>query len=84
MILQLHGSLIDMAKRQLLQGKVDERHVGSLVLAFQKDDYPAAVEAIEKFQREFDQRFGCENGQGDEIYCYSTQFFKIEGEKNAD
>ena len=54
-----------------------ERLLKSLVLAFPKENFSKASQEFEKFLGDFNQKYGATQGEGDDVYGITLQFFRV-------
>ncbi len=68
-----HISSLNMAKKSLEILKSSEREFQSLILNFSSEDLPDAKEEIRNFIKEFNEKFG--KNQGDQVSQLNVNFF---------
>lgn len=74
---KFHSQILEKARDALWMQSVDEREVGSVILAIDKDMLPDAKKAIRDFQHKFCKKMTSEAEAKDGLYCLSMQFFEL-------
>jgi uncharacterized protein (TIGR02147 family) len=75
-IRKFHSQILEKARDAIVFQSLEERNLSSMVFAFDRKRMPEAAEAIKKFRREFNARFG--SGERDAVYCLAIQFFNLQ------
>lgn len=79
-IRKYHEQIIDKSLDALHHDKVENRDFGSVNFKFKKSNLPDIQKRIHEFRRELIKEFGTDDG--DSLYAYSTQLFRLDKEIN--
>lgn len=82
-IRQAHEQLLRKAIEALYAQTVDERDFGCIEMAFDPARMAEAKEAIRRFRRDFDKKFG-HDASAAAVFCFATQFFRLSTEGISD
>lgn len=72
-----HKQILKKAFAAVEEQKTSERDLSSSLIAIKMSDYERARTKIDHFITEFCDEFGAAGDDRDELYCLSTQFFRI-------
>jgi uncharacterized protein (TIGR02147 family) len=75
-IRKFHKQILDKAQRALTTQDRDEREFSSTVFSVARQDIDSAKKFLQKFRREFAQRFS-KSKNLDDVFCLSVQFFSL-------
>lgn len=74
-IKKFQDQILHKGRLALENQSVERRDVGSMVMAINKEDIPAAKEDLRAFRDKFCKKY--EKGDGDSVYCLNTLLFSL-------
>lgn len=74
---EFHEQILRKASLALHNQGVDQRSVNSLVLAFPREKYAEAAQALNDFCRQFNTQYSQDVTEADSVFCLGFQFFEL-------
>lgn len=74
-IRRFHDQLVGRARSAIHTQTPDQRHLSSLILAFNRADFKRAQDRIRDFVSKFNEEF--ESSSGKDVHCLALQFFQL-------